>query len=411
MAISGNRAFALAVLAVGSSLAGDDWPQWRGPHRDGALASFIAPKFWPETLKRKWTVTVGEGHASPVFASGKLFVFTRQQTEEALTCIAPDSGKILWRTAYPAPYKVNPAADSHGAGPKSTPVVYEGKVFTLGIGGVLSSFDAATGKPGWRKNFSGEFRETSPWYGTATSPVVDGGMVIAHVGGHDDGALMAFDAATGAVKWKWQGDGPGYASPILVELAGKRQVITQTQQNIVGVAAATGELLWKIPFTTEFTQNAVTPLRYDDMLIFSGLSNGTRAVRVSAKNGKWLTDTVWHNKEMSMYMNSPVIAGDRVCGFSHRNKGQVFCLDARTGATIWTGPPRQGDNAALIVAGDLLFVLKDDGELQLAPAGEKTFAPLRRYTVAQSPTWAHPLILPSGIVIKDATTLARWDFE
>ena len=162
--------------------------------------------------------------------------------------MTPSLGKLLWRAAYPAPYKVNPAADRHGAGPKSTPVVYQGKVFTLGIGGVLSSFDAATGKPGWRKNFSGEFRETSPWYGTAASPVVDGGMVIAHVGGHDDGALMAFDAATGAVKWKWKGDGPGYASPIVVELAGKRQVVTQTQQNIVGVAAATGELLWKIPF-------------------------------------------------------------------------------------------------------------------------------------------------------------------
>ncbi|MBI2681003.1 MAG: PQQ-binding-like beta-propeller repeat protein [Candidatus Solibacter usitatus] len=191
MAISGSRVFALAVLAAGSTIARDDWPQWRGPQRDGALLSFIAPKSWPETMKRKWTVTLGEGHASPVLASGKIFVFTRQQSEEALTSIDPDSGKVLWRAAYPAPYKVNPAADRHGAGPKSTPVVYQGKVFTLGIGGVLSSFDAATGKPGWRKNFSGEFRETSPWYGTATSPVVDGGMVIAHVGGHDDGAWLS----------------------------------------------------------------------------------------------------------------------------------------------------------------------------------------------------------------------------
>ncbi len=410
MAIWANRLLALAAFAVGACAA-DDWPQWRGPHRDGALASFLAPKSWPARLQRKWTLTVGEGHASPVFASGKIFAFTRQQAEEVLTCIDPALGKVLWRAAYPAPYKVNPAADRHGPGPKSTPVVDRGRVFTLGIGGVLSSFDAATGKPGWRKNFSADFRETSPLYGSAVSPVVDGGMVIAHVGGHDDGALMAFDGATGAVKWKWNGDGPGYASPILVDLAGKRQVVTQTQQNIVGVAAATGELLWKIPFTTEFTQNAVTPLRFGDTLIFSGLSNGTRAVRVSTKDGKWTTETVWHNREMSMYMNSPVIAGDRLCGFSHRNKGQVFCLDARTGSTIWTGPPRQGDNAALIAAGDLLFVLKDDGELVLAPAGGAGFAPVRSYTVAESPTWAHPLILPGGIVVKDATTLARWDFE
>lgn len=410
MAVWVNRMLVLPLFAV-LSFAGGDWPQWRGPHRDGALTSFVAPKSWPETLKRKWTLTVGEGHSSPVFASGKIFVFTRQQSDEVLTCVDPELGKVSWRVAYPAPYKVNPAADSHGAGPKSTPVVYQGRVFTLGIGGVLSSFDAATGKAGWRKNFAGEFRETSPWYGTATSPVVDGGLVIAHVGGHDDGALMAFDAATGTVKWKWKGDGPGYASPIVVELAGKRQVVTETQQNIVGVAAATGELLWKIPFTTEFTQNAVTPLPYGDMLIFSGLSNGTRAVRASAKDGKWSTETVWHNKEMSMYMNSPVIAGDRVCGFTHRNKGQVFCLDARTGSTLLTGSPRQGDNAALIAAGDLLFVLKDDGQLLVASPTGTTFAPIRSYTVAESPTWAHPLILPGGLVIKDATTLALWEFN
>ena len=159
------------------------------------------------------------------------------------------------------------------------------------------------------------------------------------------GALTAFDAASGEVKWRWIGDGPAYASPIVVELAGVRQVVTETQNNIVSVDATSGQLLWKIPFTTEYDQNIPTPLLYHDELILSGMSKGIMAVRASEKDGKWSTETVWRNTDVALYMSSPVASGDLLFGFSQYKKGQFFCLDLHTGATRWTGPPRQGDNA------------------------------------------------------------------
>ena len=386
-----------------------DWPQWRGPNRNGVVGA--GPETWPEQLKMRWKVPVGEGHSSPVFGNGRIFVFTRQEDNEVVSSIDPKTGKPGWQQSYAAPYTMHPAAVQHGKGPKSTPVLHEGKLYTLGIGGVLTCWDAETGRVRWRKDFSKQYRTTSPYFGSAMSPVVDHGLLIAHVGGHDDGALTAFDAQSGEVKWRWTGDGPAYASPIVAELGGMRQVITETQNNIVSISAANGELLWKIPFTTEYVQNIPTPLLYRDLLILSGLAKGIVAVRPGVKNGKWLTETVWHNTEQSLYMSSPVVQGDLIFGFSHYKKGQFFCLDARTGATQWTSPPRQGDNAAIVISGGHLILLKDDAELIVANANGKAFEPLRHYTVAGSPTWAHPLVLRNGLVIKDATSLAIWSVE
>jgi outer membrane protein assembly factor BamB len=402
----------LLLLLAGFALAqSEDWPQWRGPHRDGVLSPAAAPASWPEHLKAKWKITVGEGHSSPIFAGGRIFVFTRQLGKEVATSIDPETAKVLWQQAYAAPYTMNPAAAQHGEGPKSTPVFDGGRVYTFGISGVLTCWDAATGAVRWHKDFSKQYRQTSPAFGTAMSPMVDRGLLIAHVGGDGNGALSAFDASSGAVKWQWAGDGPAYASPIIVELGGSRQVVTETQSNIVSVSAADGRLLWKIPFTTDYVQNIPTPLVHGDLLILSGLAKGITAMRVGVKDAKWSTETVWHNTDTSLYMSSPVATGDWIFGFSHYKRGTFFCLDAKTGVTRWTSPPRQADNAAIVVAGENLLLLKDDGELIVARASGKSFEPLHHYTVAESPTWAHPLVLRKGVVIKDRETLALWSVE
>jgi len=407
MLASSHKWMLLLLLSVAFSIAGgEEWPQWRGPHRDGALSAGDAPASWPEHLQVRWKVTVGEGHASPILARGRIFVFTRQQGNEIASSIDPASGKVIWQQSYPAPFKMHPAAVQHGEGPKSTPVLHDGKLFTFGISGILTCWDGDTGAVRWRKEF--QYREKWPLFGTAMSPVVDRGLLIAHVGGNDDGALAAFDAASGEVKWQWKGDGPAYASPIVADFGGTRQVITETQNNIVGVSASNGQLLWKIPFTTEYLQNIPSPLLYHDLVILSGLAKGIFAVRPAAKDGKWSAETVWRNTDISMYMSSPVLEDDLIFGFSHYKKGQFFCVDARTGATKWTSPPRQGDNAAVLINGGNLILLKDDAQLVIAKAGGSSFEPLRNYTVADSPTWAHPLILRNGVVIKDATTLAFW---
>jgi hypothetical protein len=397
--------FRLAVwtAVLFAAARAEDWPQWRGPNRDGVAPAYSEPKSWPEKLDRKWKIEVGEGHASPIVAGGRIYLHTRQGEREVVWCLRPENGQTIWQQSYAAPYTVNPAAARHGKGVKSTPVVEGGRLYTFGINGILSCFDAGTGKPQWRKEFD------APTFGTAMSPVVDRGMLIAHVGKTGSGALTAFDAATGAEKWSWKGDGPAYASPLVVELAGVRQVVTQSERNIVGVAESSGELLWRIPFTTAYDQNIVTPVLYRDMLIFSGLNNGVMAVKVLKRGTRFVTETVWQNKDVAMYMNSPVISGDLMFGFSHRNKGQFFCLDPVTGATRWTGEGRQGDNAAIVAAGNVLFLLTTDAELIAARRSAKGFEPLRKYTVAESPTWAHPVLLGHGILIKDASTLALWN--
>jgi outer membrane protein assembly factor BamB len=405
------RKIASFLLLLAPVLPGAEWPQWRGPARDGVLPSFKEPGAWPERLNRKWKISAGQGHASPILAGGRIFILARRQNRETVSSVNPEDGKTLWTQSYEAPYRMSAAALKHGEGPKSTPVFSDGKVYTLGISGILSCFEAASGRPVWRKEFSRQFSLTSPLYGSAMSPVVDRGLLIAHVGGNDSGALTAFDAATGEVKWSWNGDGPGYASPLVLDVGGTRQVVTQSQQNIVGVDAGSGALLWKIAFPTPYAQNVVTPVVYRDTLIFSGLGKGVMAVTVSKSGGQWSAKQLWSNQDVSMYMSSPVLSGDLLFGFSHKNKGQFFCLDAKTGATKWTGDPRQGDNAAMVLAGGALLLLKDDGELIVARASGKGFEPARKYTVADSATWAHPLVIDGGIVIKDADSLALWSWH
>jgi outer membrane protein assembly factor BamB len=388
-----------------------DWPQWRGANRDGVVTGFTAPKTWPDQLKPKWKVTVGTGHSSPLVAGKRVYLHSRQGEKEVVAAYDLDTGKVLWQDSYAVEYSMNPAAHGHGKGPKSTPAFNNGKLYTLGITGILSCYDAERGKPLWRKDSSALFNANSPLYGTSASPIVDRGLVIAYMGGNDSGALVAFDAVSGAEKWRWNGDGPGYASPIVVDIASRRQIVTQSQKNIIGIGADDGSLLWKIPFETEYVQNIVTPIVYRDLLIFSGYNKGVFAIKAELRDGKWITRSAWQNKEVSMYMNSPVISGNYLFGMSHRNKGQFFCLDANTGRTLWTGDPRQGENSAMVISSGLIFSLTNDANLIVTSATDKAATPVKQYSIADSPTWAHPAIVGKNILIKDENALAMLGLE
>jgi outer membrane protein assembly factor BamB len=392
----------IACAAITTSAA--DWPQWRGPNRDGTGAVFTEPARWPETLTERWKIAVGGGHSSPVLVGNRIYLHSRQKDDEVIAAIDAATGKVVWQDRYPAPYRMNPAAAGHGPGPKSTPVVAQGRVVALGISGILSALDAATGKVLWRKPAPA----VPPLFGTAMSPAVDAGLVIAHVGGHDSGALTAFDAATGAEKWKWSGDGPGYASPVIGTFAGTKQVITQSQDRLVSVSAESGHLLWELTLKTPYQQNSVTPLVYKDMVIYSGLEHPVVAVRPVNKAGRWTVEKVWENTDAGMYMSSPVIAGTTLFGMSNRNRGHFFAIDLANGKTLWATRGREAENAAIVNAGKLLFILEADAELVIARANAASFDVIRRYTVANSPTWAHPVIDGNRIFVKDADTLTLW---
>ena len=397
----------VAISIAASRLAPADWPQWRGPNRDGLVKNAAIPATWPKALKEEWKITVGLGHASPVEANGKIYVFARQGEDEVLLCLDAVTGKEIWKSVpQPIVYEMHEAAKGHGKGPKSTPVVSNGIVYTLGISGVLSAHDANTGKLKWRREFSKDYPKTSPLFGTSMSPLVDSGLVIAHVGGHDKGALTAFDAQTGATKWSNPMDGPAYASPIIVTLAGARQIVTFMQKDLVGVDFATGKLLWKLPSKTRYDENINTVVAYKDLLIFSREEQGLAAIRLTKPGAEIVPQQVWVNKEAELYMNSPVLQGNTVYGMTARQKGQFFAVDAETGKTVWQSPGRMGENASILNLSDkAILLLTNEAKLIVQAADGKTYSPIAEYTVASSPTWAHPLVIGNRILIKDETTL------
>ena len=356
-----SRSLPLALAVLALSAPGEDWPQWRGPHRDGVAIGFVEPKAWPEKLTLKWKIAVGGGHSSPVVADGKIYIHTRQEDREVVTALRPENGQTIWQQSYDAPYKMNSAATSHGKGVKSTPAVADGRIFTLGISGILSCFDARTGQPQWRKEF-GPFG-----YGVATSPLVDRGLVIVYVGGNTQGALTAFDAATGAEKWSAKGDGPAYASPIVVELAVTRQVVTQSREQHHRSLRRHRRTALADSFQDDIRaeHRDARPLpRYADLLGHRRSRDGLSSRSNTARNGP--PKRSGKIKDFSMYMSSPVLTGDLLFGFSERKRGQFFCLNPADGATLWTSDGRQADSAAIVAASSVWLILTPDANLTVA---------------------------------------------
>ena len=401
---------AIVVLAglsatIDGQNRGPDWTQWRGQNRDGAVTGFSTPASWPENLVQKWKVDVGLGYASPIVVGNRLYMFSRQGGDEVMSALDADTGKVVWRTGYPVTFTMHSAAVKHGMGPKSTPTFSGGRLFSIGMTGVVTAFDANTGKQLWQKPGS----EPLPLYTSHSfSPLVDRGLVIFHVGGHNQGALTAYDVNTGAVKWSWNGDGPGYGSPILVDLAGTRQIVTITQGKIVGVDPANGTLLWERPFVSTNSTNAVTPVLYGQTLIVSGNGGPTTAFTVAKQNNEWTTQTVWENADIPYRLSNSVLVHDALFGLTTKNSGQYFSVDAKTGKTVWTSEARAAAQAAILQAGDLVFSLQDDGNLVIFRSGTAAFEPIRRYHVADSETWTQPTISGNRIFVKDVSNLALW---
>ena len=401
-------AVVLISVAVGTLYAqrpSNDWPQWRGANRDGAAAAPADAKAWPEQLTQKWKVDVGLGYATPIVIGNRIYQWARQGEREVMTAIDADTGKVLWQTGHVAPFTMHSATTAHGPGPKSTPVFSNGRLYAIGMTGIVTAYDAASGKQLWQKPGS----TTVPMYTThAFSPIVDRGLVIFHLGGHNEGALTALDAGTGDVKWTWKGDGPGYGSPIVADIAGTRQIITITQGKLVGVDAANGMLLWERPYAIANFTNSVTPVMYGQTLIVSGNGGPTTALSIAKKGTEWVTETVWENADVPLRMSDAVVAGDVLFGMTTRNSGQYFAVDAKTGKTLWTSEGRQAQHAAIARAGDLFLSLEDDGELVVARNSKTGFEPLHRYKVADAATWTQAAYSGNRIFVKDVSSLALW---
>ena len=281
-----------------------------------------------------WKVEVGEGYATPLVVGEAVYAFVRREGREVMLSLDAITGEGLWSAGYPAPYSPGEPAAAHGAGPKATPAYREGRLFTLGISGIVAAFDASDGRLLWKT----EAPADAPYFGAASSPVAGPGIVIAHPGNY--GPLTAFDPATGEIKWT-AGDGGFFASPVLAEVGGVRQVISVTQEDVIGVGFPDGTPLWRYPW--KGGQGSPTPVLDGDTVIISGNNLGTAAFKPVQSNGDWVTETLWETSDVSMYLGTPVVVANTLFGLSQRSGGQYFRwtrLPARCCGSGRLEPPR-----------------------------------------------------------------------
>lgn len=406
-----GRRFALAVgllLSCCQFVPAQDWTQWRGPTRDGLVPAKSSPSAWPESLRRLWRVEIGEGYASPVVSRGRVFIHGRRDPEEVVTAVDLAKGEIVWQQKYAAPFKKNQYAVNMAKGPNATPLVVGTRLFTLGVTGVLTAWDTAKGTQLWTKDFSKTVDTSKLFCGTAASPLSNGGLVVVQVGSDvHGGQILALDPATGTQKWEWRGAGPGYASPVVIDVAGKSQIVTMTDGSILGIDASTGGELWSIPFPDEWHENIVTPIWTGSHLVVSGTRQGTHAYTLQQTNGKWQGTEVWKNPDVAMYMSSPVYGDGLIYGHSAKRKGQFVALDAKTGVVRWSTEGRDGDHASVLLTPNHIIYLTNGADLIVARRATKTFEVERRYDVADAATWAMPVLLGEDVLVRDATGLIR----
>jgi outer membrane protein assembly factor BamB len=399
---------AIAVLQAMPRAADERWPQWRGPARTGVLAVDDAPERWPAELKKGWAVGVGEGYSSPIAADGRVFVHARRDPEEVVSAIDLASGTVVWTASYAAPTEKNPYARQMAKGPYSTPLLADGRLYTLGTTAILSAWNAATGALVWRRDFSSRVDTSKLFCGTAMSPLLTGHGIVVHVGDDRGGAIMTLDPSTGKEKWTTAVKGPGYASPLEIAIAGTRQIVTLTTGSVIGVDSASGARLWEFPFDDEWNENIVTPIATADGVIVSGVRQGTRRLTLAKSGTAWTVRQAWHTGDVAMYMSSPVLAGGTLFGHSAKRKGQFVAVDPESGAVRWTTEGRNAASASVIAAGRHLVYLTTESQLIVAPIDAGRYEEIRRYTVASSPTYAHAIVLRDRVIVRDATQVTVW---
>lgn len=387
-----------------SQTIAQDWPQWRGPNRDGKVSGFAAPQEWPAELTRKWKVTVGSGDSTPALVSNKLYVYARQGDEQVMMCLNAANGEELWKDSHAAP-QVTGGARQH-PGPRSSPAVAEGKVVVLGVGGVVSCYDAADGKLLWRKD---PFPKVVPTFFTGMSPIIVDRMAIVHVGGKGKGAIIAYGLASGDEKWRWAGEAPEYSSPVLLRAGDTQQIVTLSDKGVVGLAAADGELLWTVPYpVAKMSTNTATPIVDGRTVIYTAANRGCHAVKVRNTADGFVARPAWSNEEVDTRFSTPVLKDGLLFGISGR--GNLFCIDAATGKSAWIDETSRGQMgfAGIVDAGSALLALPNNSELIVFKPDRGKFSQIRSYKVSDAETYAHPVVSGNRIFVKDQESLTLW---
>jgi outer membrane protein assembly factor BamB len=395
----------ILIVSFSSDLFSQDWPQFRGPGRNSKVTGFKAPASWPKELVQQWKITVGTGDATPVMVGKRIYLHTRQGGDEVVLCLDASNGSEIWKYSYPASAVTGPAA-SH-PGPRSTPVVSNGKIVTFGVSGILSCLNADDGKIIWKRENP---TNAVPVYFTGMSPLVVDGVCIVHVGTKDNGEVLALDLNTGNEKWKWSGDGPAYASPSLMTIDGQKHIIVQTEKNLLSFDLTNGKLLWQVatPPAQRF-YNCVSPYVNGNKIYYSGQGTGTRAIEVTKQGNSYSTRELWSNSDVGAKWNTPVLINGFLYGFTDQRK--IYCMNAENGNTGWIDAATNSDFATIVDCGQVIIGFPSTGYLIVMKPDPKAYTEVAKYKVSETPVYAFPVIAGNLVYVKDAETLMLYKIE
>lgn len=380
-----------------------EWPQWRGPNRDGVSPETGLLVVWPaEGPKELWRAKTGVGYSCVAVSRGRVYTLVQDGDSEAVVCWEADTGKELWRFKYPCEY-----VNDFGSGPRSTPTVGGEHVWTVGATGIFHCLKAETGQKEWRHDLLEEFKADNLRWGVSFSPLIEGDLVITNPGGPNGNSIVAFDKRTGKVAWHALDDLAGYSSPMAVTMAGKRQLIVFTGKNLVSVSPQDGKLFWSYPWETSYDCNIATPIAVGDYLfISSGYGKGCALLKVSGKGDTVEVQRVYEHNRMCNHFSSSVYFKEHIYGF---NDAVLTCLDFRTGKALWKESGfRKG---SLTIADGHLFILGEDGKLALATATPDRYEEKARFRFSGNRCWTVPVVANGKLYVRDEETLVCYDIR
>jgi len=388
----------LAQQALAQSAA--NWPQWRGPNRDGISKETGLLKQWPtEGPPLVWKASgAGGGYSSFSVANGKLYTMGLRGDREFVVAFDVATGKEAWATPHGSAFR-----NDRGDGPRGTPTVDGERVYALGGSGDLTALDARTGKIAWSKNVLREFGGSNITWGISESPLVLGNKVLVNAGG-PGASIVALNKSDGALIWKSQSDRAGYSSAIPVEINGTTQVVFFTAERAVGLDAKDGRLLWEYGRPANNVANVATPIaRANRVFISSDYDTGGGVVEIKADNK---AQEIWFTKDMRNHHSSSVLIGDYLYGFS---SNILTAMRFDTGEIAWRD--RSVGKGSLVYADGNLYCLSENGVVGLVEASPTGYKEKGRFRIAQGnlPTWTHPVVVGGRLYLRDQDTIYAYD--
>lgn len=395
----------LFILPIFNTVFAQDWPQWRGSARDGKVVGLKVPANWPEKLNQQWKIYVGFSDATPVLVKNKLYVFTRLEENEVLQCLDASIGKLIWKDSYPTDAVTGPAA--RHPGPRSTPCVVNGKIIINGATGIISCLDAQSGKLLWRNS---DYVNMVPTFFTGMSPIAFDNKCFTHLGSAEKSAIIAFDLASGEIIWKYEGDGPAYASPDIMTFDNIETLVVQTDKSLLGLSAKEGKLLWKIPTPVERRfYNSSSPLIDGHKIFFTGQGLVSKAVNITKKGEEYEVDILWENSAIGTNYNTPVLKNGYLFGLS--NLGYLYSLKASNGEIAWVDTTRHKDFGSILDAGTVMMALSSTSNLVVYKSAFDAYKQIAMIKVAETPIYASPVFSGNKLYIKDEESLILYTID